>query len=299
MIDPDSVYQPISEQPRSLGRKALSISISILVHLLFFVGLFLVYEPLKVQIYQEVRNVIIASPIDIVFPEYRPPTETAQSSSREVAETAEQPRSGVKPSSGEAVRERIIDSQAGAEFDTAISTRFQLQPSGPEKLRLSSGYQLELSLRPEEARLFTPQITDPESGSRVDISSFINSDLSGGKLPSYSGTPGLGGRSWLQVQMDELQQDFDLSPWSEKVVGIVLANWTVPPSSQYTLSGRVEITAFIQKDGRVSEGAILVSSQNSLIDQTALKALESSILPGLPEGYPREKIQIKFVFALR
>jgi len=157
-----------------------------------------------------------------------------------------------------------------------------------------------MSLQREERVPFTSQMRKRESKPVVDIRGFVGSELSGSNLSSYSGSQGPGGRSWLQAQMDQLQQEYDLTPWADEVVAIVLGNWTVPPSGQYTLTGRVEIAAIIQKDGRISWSEIRVSSQNSLIDQTALKALESSSpLPGLPKEFPQEKVQIQLVFALK
>jgi TonB family protein len=299
MLKSEFEYHPILERSRNLRRQAFSISISFLVHLVIFLCLFLLYEPLQVHIYQEVRNVIIASPSDIVFPEYRPPPEAVASTSQEAAAAAGRPRASESSAGRVEIKDKAAPTQDRDPTGSVDSPRFQLQPSGSEKLRLSSGYELELSLKPGEEDPFTSRMTEPPAGSRADISGFVNPDLAGGKLPSYSGARGPGGRSWLQAQMDQLQQDYDLSPWADQVVGTVLANWTVPPSGQYTLNGRVEISVTIHRDGRLSGSEILVSSQNSLIDRTALKALESSSLPGLPEEYPRDEVRIKLVFALQ
>lgn len=291
---------PVLENERNLRRRGVSFFISFVAHAGIFLGLILFYEPLKVHLYQDVRNVIITSPDEIFFPEYSEPAALAAPSSDEAPEKREQRPAGSKAAVLEAATEEIpSQARSAEERESEFSSQFQLRQPQSERLRLSSGYEMELSLQEEPCIPFSSQTRDKETESETDVSNFVGSDLSDGQLSTYSGSRGPGGRSWLQAQLDQLNEEADLSPWAAEVVAIVLGNWTVPPSGQYTLIGRVEIAAFIQKDGTVSRSEIRISSQNFLIDETALKAVEASSLPGLPEDYPKDMVQIKLVFALQ
>jgi len=301
MLKPDLEYQPLLQRPHDLRRKGLSIFISLLVHAGIFLGVIFLFAPLKIHLYQDVHNVIIASPDEIFFPEYQEPVGVTEQPFGDVSDVQGQIQAGTSSSAQESARgERPLADRALNERDSEFLSRFELRPSRSEKLKLSSGYELEMSLQQEVRVPFTSQMRERESQPEPDVRGLVGSDLSGGKLSNYSGSQGPGGRSWLQTQMEQLKQEYDLTPWADEVVAIVLGNWTVPPSGQYTLIGRVEIVAVIQKDGRVSWAEIRASSQNSLIDQTALKALESSApLPGLPEDFPQDQVQIQLVFALK
>ncbi len=290
--------QSVLQESQDLRRRGLSFFISVLAHAGFFLGVVLIYEPIKIHLYQDVRDVIITSPDEIFFPDYREYVGADAPLPGEVSETREYLPEGSRPPT-HAAGESPSKARSAEEREPVFSPQFQLRPPQSESLKLSSGYELELSLQEEPRVPFSSQTRAHETEVEADVSGFVSSDLSGGQLSSYSGSRGPGGRSWLQAQLDQLKEETDLSPWAEEVVAIVLGNWTVPPSGQYTLIGRVEIAAFIQKDGTVSRSEIRVSSQNSLIDQTALKAVETSSLPGLPEAYPRDLVQIKLVFALQ
>lgn len=292
--------QPVQQEPQDLRRRGLSFFISVLAHAGLFLGVLLFYEPLNIHLYQDVRNVIITSPDEIFFPEYREPSPAAAPTPGEVSDSMRQPPAGTQPAAQEDTAGEISSNAPSKEArEPAYTSQFQLRPPPSESLKLSSGYELELSLQEEPRVPFSSQMRQDKAEAESDISGLAGSDLSSGKLSHYSGSRGPGGRSWLQAQLDQINQETDLSPWADAVVAIVLSNWTVPPSGQYSLIGRVEIAVFIQKDGMVFRSEIRISSENSLIDQTALKAVETSSLPGLPEEYPGDMVQIKLVFALQ
>ncbi len=292
--------QPVLREPQDLRRRGLSFFVSVLAHAGLFLGVLLVYEPIKIHLYQDVRNVIIASPDEIFFPEYWEPSPAAAKAPGETSDSMRRPSAGTVPAVQEAAASETLSNASNKEaLEPAYTSQFQLRPPPSDSLKLSSGYELELSLQEEPRVPFSSQMRQGKTEPGSDISDLAGTDLSGGKLPSYSGSRGPGGRSWLQVQLDQINQEADLSPWADAVVSIILGNWTVPPSGQYSLIGRVEIAVSIQKNGIVSRSMIQVSSQNSLIDQTALKAVETSSLPGLPEKYPGDMVQIKLVFALQ
>jgi TonB family protein len=91
---------------------------------------------------------------------------------------------------------------------------------------------------------------------------------------------------------------WDLGPYARQVQERVSSNWRVPGAQEVLRQkGWVAIHFNVQKDGRVTDLAILRSSGIPSYDQSALNALKSSDpLPPLPEEVTLPQISGTFRF---
>ncbi len=90
---------------------------------------------------------------------------------------------------------------------------------------------------------------------------------------------------------------YDISPWAQALVNAIQRNWVLPPSDEAKASGRVGITLVVDKSGLLSSVRIINSSDNQLLDRTALDAIGRSLpLPHLPEDFPERVLEAYLVF---
>ena len=91
--------------------------------------------------------------------------------------------------------------------------------------------------------------------------------------------------------------NYDLSPWADKVLAKIQKTWLVSSEQLSQAIGRVEILVMVNRSGMVESVKIVQASHASLLDETALKALElSSPFPNLPYNFPEERLEIHLVF---
>lgn len=92
-------------------------------------------------------------------------------------------------------------------------------------------------------------------------------------------------------------EDYDLTPWAEKVVNKILISWIIPYPQEMKIKGVVGISAVIDRDGEVMSARVVNSSFVLLLDEAALKALRaSSPFPALPKDFPQDKLEAFFEF---
>jgi TonB family protein len=92
-------------------------------------------------------------------------------------------------------------------------------------------------------------------------------------------------------------ENYDISPWAEKVVNTILANWIIPYPKEMGVKGVVGISVIIDESGEILSAQVVNSSLILLLDEAALKALkESSPFPSLPEDFPKKNLEAYFEF---
>ncbi len=122
-----------------------------------------------------------------------------------------------------------------------------------------------------------------------------------------SGGPGIaGGTNTLKPApagvvaafVPESVKTFDLSGWAGGVLNGVQKNWTLGGEAWTAeWSGRVTVTVLVMKDGLLNAVEVAASSGLSLLDASALRAIEQSgPWPALPDGFPGSSLEIQLVF---
>ena len=91
--------------------------------------------------------------------------------------------------------------------------------------------------------------------------------------------------------------DPEFQPYINEMHKQISAKWNPPAVNK---DGEVIVKFSILKNGRIKGAEITKSSGDSMIDESALKALEkASPLPPLPLSYSKDEISVNFSFNLR
>jgi TonB family protein len=161
------------------------------------------------------------------------------------------------------------DKESGSSFDLGRD---------PEKVGLSKGSSLKRELK----------MPDLQYSRIIGLSS-----------PGYSepvGNRGAGG-TIRRSGFPDAVADVDISSWADETVRKIQENWSIPSESSEKIKGSVGIYLVIRKKGDLVSAEIMESSGYSSLDQAAMKALDVSFpLPGLPDNFPAENLEIYLVF---
>ncbi len=130
---------------------------------------------------------------------------------------------------------------------------------------------------------FRKALQQLESGT-YDFSSFDN--------PSY-----LQGGNYGTLSFDT--KGFDWGDYARQLYLIIKKNWydRIPIAAYYGQKGKVFIRFVIEKDGTISDLAVIRSSDISPFDRAAENAIRASNpLPPLPSNFPKEREGVTFGF---
>lgn len=90
---------------------------------------------------------------------------------------------------------------------------------------------------------------------------------------------------------------YDITPWAQRAVYRVKANWLFPPAVSAGIKGVVGVYLVIERDGRISSMEIRQTSGIQPFDQAALNALKLSVpFAELPFDFPRRNLPAYFIF---
>jgi len=304
-------YPDISKIDKStpeLIKKIACFLISFLIHSLFLYWIFTTKYTVKIfPAREEITEVIIASPEKTFMPEniediIKNRDLAGLSQNRKLSERATKFGEKIETKGpgfiGKSGKE--IEIQAGSPaVPSQFSSRFNLESPARSQSNLPEGYKLNLSSpSKKEQKLFYPV----EKGGPTKGPNLMNYLYSGysrihsEKGYSYPGRPATG-RPTQRPSISFAIEKYDLTPWAEKVVNQIQKNWTILPGQKTNVSGEVGISVLVEKNGEISDIAILSSSNDPLLDQSALEALQaSSPFPVLPADFPAKNLEIYFVF---
>lgn len=297
-------------------KKVLIFFISVAIHSIFLYYFFHIKIYYKIYHDQkEVVEAIIVPKEPIIFPRVEEILESA-SEQREYLLSRNSRQIGPGAKAGQREQGGFQESSTGSQSETG-----EPQPGQGGQIinkneisELTSGFGLAVpqaggldlsrysvkkenkSLEPEPARmrrnLNLPQLLYP---------GFIYSHPARG---SYSGKSGKTSARGAAGQMSQKArayvlnlEGYDLAPWADKAMNQILKNWVLPSEFSSGAKGEVGISVVIEKDGKVSSAEVVVSSKIDVLDQAALMALQlSSPLPGLPNDFPAQNLEVYFVF---
>lgn len=287
-----------------LHRHWLCLGISVVVHIVFLVSIFLVIFPVKVYFPERnVRRVFIAPTEKLLFPEGGIETIASQPV---LGETSVRERPSA---TGDAL---ISSGGVAAKLETEIGTEaVALDPGWSSQFRLSLPilrekrpvWDQEFKLLPKDAKIdmLLQRVDKYRELESVDFSKYQTSNY-------YSTITGAGSRNragrtlgaGLESRISLKEVNYDLSTWADKVLAKIQKSWLVSPEQLSQAIGQVEILVMVNKSGVVESVRIVQAYHSSLLDETALKALElSSPLPKLPHNFPEERLEIRLVFLIR
>ena len=88
----------------------------------------------------------------------------------------------------------------------------------------------------------------------------------------------------------------DFGPWLTRFVAQVKRNWLIPYAAM-TMRGRVVLTFYVHRDGRITDLKVLRASDVNAVNSAAFQALvQSNPTLRLPAEYPDEKVLFTVTF---
>jgi hypothetical protein len=137
----------------------------------------------------------------------------------------------------------------------------------------------------------------------IDLSKYLNPGMpgslsSGRKSVSGALRSGTSRRGSPKKKLSYDLDDYDLTPWARDAVDRIQRNWVISSSrTEQVIKDDVGITVIIKKTGEVVSYEITDPSEDKLLEQAAMDALNKSApFPGLPDNFPYEELELYFVF---
>ncbi len=276
-----------------------------LINIKFSIGIYTVGE--------EVREVIIASPEKLFFPD--------NIESIIINSLEERLRNNIEFSEGENKFKKELGTEAGDIPGSIIGENLSINKFNiknvkdisdnitfgsdlPSRFSLGSPLESKLNLSRYSAKKES-LIYEIERGNvkkDLDLSKYLFSDFSNIRSIKSKASYGryvTGSTSHRGITSSHVVE-YDVIPWAIEVVDRIQKNWIIPPEQKTRAKGQVGIYVIIQKNGEVSSVEIVNSSNVEMLDQDALKAINwSSPFPKLPDDFPEERLEVYFVFSIQ
>ncbi len=284
-----------------LKRRGFCFLLSVLVHAIFILLCFIFILPLRINIYyRKVADVIIVSSEKIFIPEAYIDRLVSSDLLNESGQTKEKMSSG----SSTDLKSPRSDSMAytGSSDESVFSLeflpQFKLQLPEFDKLDLPQEYELDLS-KEVKKQIFSINGED-KALKNIDISKYLYSARAGyASSTAYPLVVKKGKEQGQQGNISIQGWSYDLSPWAEQVLVEIQKNWFISPRQKKIFAGRVRLSVLIEKDGNISSVKVMTSSVAPLLEKAALKAVNISPFPKLPDNYPRKDLEVLIVFSLQ
>jgi TonB family protein len=184
-------------------------------------------------------------------------------------------------------------------FYSDLASNFKLGWSFKSESDLLPDYVLDFSLEFEKTQKLLSELERAKLERNVKQlkyprSGFFNIGFSkGGPGLAHTGAGGAVQKAGASFRIE----DYDISPWAEKVVNTILANWVIPYPKEMGVKGVVGVSVIIDESGEILSAQVVNSSLILLLDEAALKALkESSPFPSLPKDFPKKSLEAYFEF---
>jgi TonB family protein len=312
-----------------LGRKALSLSIAIILHLVLILYLRQAKIYVKILPFQKPTEVLIAQYPALRLPENleevikHPPAAEDLTARRKAGEEkggvrpggqiAAPGQPGQLPGAGPKSRK---ERPAGEEqpiipFDLEAflaSGGKEISPPGGVRLDLTfrfksrgkHDFSLKLPVRPEPSPEAGKEEATP--GLKSDIYKYLEPKAyqqarkslrfsPGGKIrPGGTGIPGSGEVAFSGYH-------YDINPWAEKVVNLIQSRWALPQVAVMPDNKNLGLVLLVDRDGQLVSLEITNSTTSEVLDQAAISAVRLCLpFPPLPPDFPGKKLEFYLVF---
>jgi hypothetical protein len=286
-------------------KKFLPLGISVIFHGLLVYGLFHARITIKMLAVQStVSNIRIAPPLTPPLPKIvgSPGSVPAGggTASREKAEAAGGGAAG--RAAPEAIPPAIPPagppvSPAGPGPQTqaipSLSSKFQESMVARSRSRQESG--LKITLGPPGSK------PGPPAGARVappDFFSYLPGPVGSGAGGYGTGTAKAGRAAGGQkASMSIPLKGYNLTPWAQKVLELVVKNWNLPWVGRLPDKAIVKLTVVFRKNGEIASLELVEGTALDALDEAALNAVRMSFpFPALPDDFPADLLEASIEF---
>lgn len=273
-------------------KRGICFLASVFFHAILFFILVHFYPPVRILLFEpEVRNVIIVPPEKLFRPDLAKGLPDVLDTDYFLL------RKRLKRDSITSESERPVERGEPGEGSVSNPTESPLNPGLISGFRLDTPLEstqespgskkLNFSLTVNEKSI--PRKDRGKSAGEIDLLRYVFPGLP----VRYSGTRNVPGRGRVSVYT----KDYDITPWAEMVVKLILNHWLIPSSQEIKEKELVKVSITVYKDGKIAPVNIISPSQKESVNQAVLEAIRlSSPFPQLPEDFPYEALEIYIVF---
>ena len=286
-----------------IGIKTISALLTLIIHgLLAYLALTLV-SPVKIFVEREkITPVIIVPPEKLYLPQYGIGPAASDLFMKKSRENTIRPGqiSGrtkkLSPEPGEKEKTALVSQPVPA---SSLSSSFRLSLSGKTKKSLSSGVSPQLSFNLSKLKRASGKREKSQVARKLDFLKYINPEFSSlaGSGTSLSFSDKKKGLTLARGRLSYLKNGYDLTSWAEAVVAKIQKYWLLPAGQWITKQNQVGIIVRVRKNGQLELLKVETTSQEEILDQAALKAINLSLpLPKLPDDFPENQVEVYLVF---
>jgi len=294
---------------RSCSGKLIPLVISVVFHIFLVYGLYHARFPIKIlKVGPTVRNVVIGLPLTSSLPKI------VGSLGQGAPAKGAPPGGGPGPEGGTTPpprrRARSVERAAAAPGPAgprpsgasssavpALSSKFQ--ESLASRLKTGQESELKIVLSPPGSK---PGPAAPAAkGTVTDFFSYLPGPVGeggGGRYGSVgTGRGGRGMGSGQRATMSIPLKGYDLTPWAQKVLELIVRNWDLPSVGNLPDRTQVRIILIISKSGDLSSLEIVEGTALDALERAAVKAIRVSLpFPALPADFPGDFLEAHVEF---
>jgi len=282
-------------------KKFLPLGISVIFHVLLVYGLFHARITIKILAVQStVSNIKIAPPLTPSLPKIVGSPGTVPAGGGTASrEKAEAPGGGAarraapegRPPAGQPASPAVPEPQTQA--IQSLSSKFQESMAARSRSRQKS--ELKITLGPPGSK------PGPPAGAKVappDFYSYLPGPVGSGAGSYGTGTAKAGHATGGQkASMSIPLKGYNLTPWAQKVLELVVKNWNLPSVGRLPDKAIVKLTVVFRKNGEIASLEIVEGTALDALDEAALNAVRMSFpFPALPDDFPADLLEASIEF---
>ncbi len=285
------------------GRSA-ALAVSLILHGLLIYGFVHARFTIKMlTVRAKVQEVRIAPPVRLSVPRVvggpaqgRPPQEPSRIEPSGVgAGRARQAAPPPPPTPGPpAAAAAAPGPTAQGPVIPSLATKFQ--ESLASRYRTGQGSELTITLAPHG----TPPSAGTPSGKRTaaDFYQYLTGGAGTGEMgPGAAAGKGGRGTGGQRAAISIPLKGYNLGPWAQKVLELIMKNWQLPYAPGLTERTWVKVIVVIKKNGELASVELAEGSARDVLDEAALGAVRSSLpFPALPGDFPGDFLEASIEF---
>ena len=287
---------------RTAFGRYLALAISLVLHGLLIYGFIHARLSIKMlSLGKQVQNVRIVPPVRLSMPRIvgGRPQGTPPAGAVEAESAGGGSEAGVRPAARPAPRA----AQPGPSAATAApgvapqgpvipSLAAKFQESLSSRYRTGQGSGLVITLSPPGAKPTTG--TAPAKGTWTDFYQYVTgTPVSGGAGTGGTGAGGGGQRASISIPL----KGYNLGPWAQKVLELIMKNWNLPLTTGLAEMTRVKVIIVVRKTGELASIELVEGAPRDLLDAAALEAVRASLpFPALPDDFPGDFLEASIEF---
>jgi len=285
----------------SRSRTYWALAVSLLLHGLLVYGVFHAHITIRIlNVGTRVQNVRVVPPIRLTAPKIvgAPPQRTTPSEGA----AAEPGGAGVGPGGRRPRAEAPVPPPAPNVAQPAIGPTGQ----GPVVLSLATRFRESLASRyrteegPGLRIVLSPPGTAPSAGiapakrGSPDFYQYLSGAPGTGEAGRGAGAGGSAGqRASISIPL----RGYNLAPWAQRVLELIMKNWDLPWTSGLSGRTQVRVVVVVRKNGELASVELVEGTARDVLDEAALGAVRASLpFPALPDDFPGDFLEASIEF---